>query len=102
MEEIINKAEFAQQYLGKSSEDFDKKLAGCPVGGSANTYCFGIDVFNNTSPVTTVNEYGYGATLDTTQLTYTNCRVFIYIPGNVTVNNVIYYRTWQIGKKDFV
>ena len=38
MEEIINKAEFAQQYLGKSSEDFDKKLAGCPVGGSKTEF----------------------------------------------------------------
>ena len=38
MEEIINKAEFAQQYLGESSEDFDKKLAGCHVGGSKTEF----------------------------------------------------------------
>ncbi|MGM9753140.1 MAG: DUF5053 domain-containing protein [Candidatus Cryptobacteroides sp.] len=38
LEDIINKAEFAQQYLGKSSEDFNKKLDGCPVGGSQTEF----------------------------------------------------------------
>lgn len=65
-------------------------LSGCPIGGSENTYYFGINVYNNTSPITKVHDHGYGATLDTTQLTYTKCKVFIDIMSNVTVNNITF------------
>lgn len=65
-------------------------LSGCPVGGSEETYYFGVNVFNNTTYVTATNEYGSGATLDTTELTYTTCNILICIKSGKTVNNITF------------
>lgn len=65
-------------------------LSGCPVGGSKETYYFGASLYNGNTIVTdsTANDVGYGATLDTTDKTYTSARVFISIQAGTTVNNV--------------
>lgn len=67
-------------------------LSGCPVGGSEETYYFGASLYNNDTIVTgsTVNDTGYGTTLDTTDKTYTSARVFICIQSGVTVDNVTF------------
>lgn len=67
-------------------------LSGCPVGGSAETYYFGASLYNDTTIVanSTVNDTGYGVTLDTTDKTYTSVRVFICIQTGTTVNNLIF------------
>lgn len=67
-------------------------LSGCPVGGSEETYYFGVSLYNNTAIVTngTANDVGYGATLDTSDKTYTSARIFICIKSGVTVNNLIF------------
>lgn len=38
LEEIIDKEEFARQYMDESNEDFNKKLDGCPIGGSKTEF----------------------------------------------------------------
>lgn len=67
-------------------------LSGCPVGGSEETYYFGASLYNDTTIVagSTVNDIGYGATLYTTDKTYTSARVFICIQTGVTVDNVTF------------
>ncbi len=67
-------------------------LSGCPVGGSEETYYFGVSLYNDTTIVanSTANDIGYGATLDTTNKTYTSARVFICIKSGVTVNDITF------------
>ena len=67
-------------------------LSGCPVGGSEETYYFGVSLYNNSTIVTggTSNDVGYGATLDTTDKTYNSARVFICIQSGTTVNNITF------------
>lgn len=67
-------------------------LSGCPIGGSGETYYFGASLYNNDTIVSgsNANDTGYGATLDTTDKTYTSVRVFIYIQTGVTVDNVTF------------
>lgn len=67
-------------------------LSGCPVGGSEETYYFGASLYNDNTIVagSTANDVGYGATLDTTDKTYTSARVFICVQTGATVNNVTF------------
>lgn len=65
-------------------------LSGCPVGGSEETYYLGVNLFNNTTYVTAINDEGYGASLDTTGIIYTTCNVLICIKSGVTVTNLVF------------
>lgn len=65
-------------------------LSGCPVGGSEETYYFGASLYNNDTIVSgsAANDIGAGATLDTTDKTYTSVRIFICIKTGTTVTNL--------------
>lgn len=65
-------------------------LSGCASGGASNKYYIGMAVYNDTTRITGVNEYGSGANFNTTSLTYNRVLLFISISSGQVCNNLTF------------
>lgn len=65
-------------------------LYGCPIDGSEETYLLYASAYNGDQLVISSTDYGYGTTLDISNVTYTSVNVMINIKSGVTINNIVY------------
>lgn len=65
-------------------------LSGCASGGASNKYFIGMAVYNDTTRITGVNEYGSGTNFNTTSLTYNRVLLFISISSGQVCNNLTF------------
>lgn len=73
-------------------------MSGCPAGGSATTYKLEFVAWDGTYWFYAVNDYGYGTTIDTTQLTSAiGCHIGIRIESGTTLNNLVFNPTITNG-----
>lgn len=65
----------------------NKKLVGCPSGGSTNSYCFMIDYFNSDNEYqTSAFDSGNGATI----ADHPKIALYLFIKNNATLNNIVF------------
>ena len=74
-------------------------LIGCPNEGSVETYCIGLNLFNNTDKVYTVYDEGHGVTFNGNIIDYTHISISIIIKKGTVCDNLVFNPSLYIANQ---